>query len=101
MFVIDNVIIFQSGKMREYKLGQVLRDRYNNFLGNVYIPKHVKAHSSDYDRTKMSLQLVLAALYPPVENSQRWHPDLNWQPIPATYVPCVDDNFFLADECPQ
>lgn len=87
--------------MREYKLGQVLRKRYKNFLGDLYLPKLVIGRSSDYDRTKMSLQLVLASLFPPINVRQRWNPALNWQPIPTTYVPGVDDNFFSSDECPQ
>ncbi|XP_025075238.1 LOW QUALITY PROTEIN: uncharacterized protein LOC105431612 [Pogonomyrmex barbatus] len=89
------------GKMREYELGQVLRDRYNNFLGDFYLPKLVMGQSSDYDRTKMSLQLVLAGLFPPINAQQQWNPVLNWQPIPTTYVSRLDDNFFLSDECPQ
>ncbi|XP_011691573.1 PREDICTED: venom acid phosphatase Acph-1-like [Wasmannia auropunctata] len=89
------------GKYREYHLGIALRTRYKNFLGDLYLPKLVLGHSSDYDRTKMSLQLVLASLFPPVKKEQLWNPALNWQPIPTTYVPRIDDNFFLADECPQ
>ncbi|KAL0113399.1 hypothetical protein PUN28_012514 [Cardiocondyla obscurior] len=89
------------GKMRAYELGQVLHSRYKNFLGDLYLPNLVKGHSSDYDRTKMSLQLLLASLFPPVNIRQRWNPTLNWQPIPTSYVPRVDDNFFLSDECPQ
>lgn len=87
--------------MREYKLGSALRDRYHIFLGDLYLPKCVKGHSSDYDRTKMSLQLVLAALFPPINVRQRWNSELNWQPIPTTYISRIEDNFFLADECPQ
>ncbi|XP_012537166.2 venom acid phosphatase Acph-1 isoform X2 [Monomorium pharaonis] len=90
-----------TGKDREYELGRVLYSRYKNFLGDLYLPKLVVAHSSDYDRTKMSLQLVLASLFPPRDKLQRWNPTLNWQPIPTTYVPRVDDNFFLSDECPR
>lgn len=90
-----------NGKNREYQLGKNLRDNYTDFLGDLYLPKLVMGHSSDYDRTKMSLQLVLAGLFPPVKEEQRWNPALNWQPIPTTYIPRIDDNFFLADECPQ
>ncbi|XP_071563080.1 uncharacterized protein [Temnothorax nylanderi] len=89
------------GKMRQYELGQVLYRRYKNFLGDLYLPKLVMGHSSDYDRTKTSLQLILAALFPPINVRQRWNPALNWQPIPTSYVLRVDDNFFLPDECPQ
>ncbi|EZA53020.1 hypothetical protein DMN91_002944 [Ooceraea biroi] len=89
-----------NGKKREYKLGQVLRKRYNTFLGSLYRPRIVVARSSDFDRTKMSLQLVLAALFPP-KGIQQWDRLLNWQPIPTSYIPRVDDNLFLTDECPQ
>ncbi|XP_029165964.1 uncharacterized protein LOC114936816 [Nylanderia fulva] len=98
---INQEYYVKQGKAREYELGQVLRNRYKDFLGELYLPKLIMGHSSDYDRTKMSLQLVLAALFPPTDTRQRWNADLNWQPIPTTYIPRVDDNFFLSDECPQ
>ncbi|KAL6447432.1 hypothetical protein ACFW04_001556 [Cataglyphis niger] len=89
-----------EGKRREYKLGQILRFRYNNFLGSLYKPKLVVARSSDFERTKVSLQLVLTGLFPPT-GVQRWNSRLNWQPIPTSYIPRVDDNLILSDECPQ
>ncbi|KAH0944673.1 hypothetical protein HN011_009464 [Eciton burchellii] len=89
-----------NGKRREYELGKVLRNRYNQFLGGLYKPGIVIARSSDFDRTKMSLQLVLAALFPP-KGIQQWNRLLNWQPIPTSYMSRVDDNLFLTDECPQ
>lgn len=84
--------------MREYVLGQFLRQRYDQFLGDVYRSEAVSAISSDYDRTKMSLQLVLAGLFPP-SNLQRWNQDLNWQPIPAKYLRRYEDNLFLPEDC--
>ncbi|CAL1677644.1 unnamed protein product [Lasius platythorax] len=89
-----------EGKRREHKLGKILRFRYNNFLGSLYKPKLVAARSSDFERTKVSLQLVLAGLFPPT-GVQRWNYHLNWQPIPTSYMPRVEDNLILADECPQ
>lgn len=89
-----------EGKKHEYRLGKFLRSRYNDFLGGVYTPKLVVARSSDFERTKMSLQLVLASLFPP-RNVQRWNSILNWQPIPASYASRIDDNIILPDECPQ
>lgn len=88
-----------QGKRREYTLGNVLRERYSRFLGTTYTPRAVWGISSDYDRTKMSLQLVLAGLFPP-NKEQKWNPQLNWQPIPTQYVRFVEDNIFSADECP-
>lgn len=89
-----------EGKKHEYRLGKFLRTRYNDFLGSLYTPNLVVARSSDFERTKMSLQLVLASLFPP-KYLQRWNPALNWQPIPMSYTPRIDDNIILADECPQ
>lgn len=89
-----------EGKRREHRLGQILRFRYHNFLGSLYKPKLVVARSSDFERTKVSLQLVLAGLFPPT-SVQQWNSHLNWQPIPTSYTPRVDDNLILTDECPQ
>ncbi|KAK2588038.1 hypothetical protein KPH14_004108 [Odynerus spinipes] len=89
-----------NGKMREYQLGQFLRKQYDKFLGKVYIPDVLEAHSTDYRRTKASLQLVLAGLYPPAL-IQRWNAILKWQPIPTEYIPRLYDNVLLSDECPR
>ncbi|XP_012263591.2 venom acid phosphatase Acph-1-like [Athalia rosae] len=70
------------GKRRAYDLGVFLRERYGNWLGDVYLKDEVKFRSSTYDRTMMTAQLVAAGLFPPSE-IQRWHPELNWQPIPV------------------
>ncbi|XP_011499820.1 PREDICTED: venom acid phosphatase Acph-1-like [Ceratosolen solmsi marchali] len=78
------------GKSQAYGLGCALRDRYAGFLGAGYRPEDVYARSSDYDRTKMSLQLVLAGLYPPIGH-QIWNSELNWMPIPYDYKPIMED----------
>lgn len=75
-----------QGKMTEYEIGTMLRQRYNDFLGSIYYPRDVYAVSTDIDRTKMSLQLMLAGLYPP-DAMQLWNPDLLWLAIPTHYVP--------------
>lgn len=86
--------------MREYKLGEYLRNRYNDFLGDYYIPENVMARSVEFDRSKMSLQLVLSSLYPP-KKDQIWNENLNWQPIPIVYIPKVFDILMIPEECPQ
>lgn len=86
--------------MREYILGKMLRKRYSNFLGDLYYPQDVYARSSDIDRTKMSLQLVLASLYPPVK-SQVWNPEVSWMPIPTHYMPEEVDNLFRSHYSPK
>ncbi|XP_014231320.1 venom acid phosphatase Acph-1-like [Trichogramma pretiosum] len=72
-----------NGMRTVYKLGQMLRKRYNSFLQD-YKPEHVWAFSSNTDRAKTSLDLVLAGLYPPTETS-RWNDSLPWRPIPTHY----------------
>ncbi|XP_044743086.1 venom acid phosphatase Acph-1-like [Chrysoperla carnea] len=82
-----------NGKLRAYRLGQMLRKRYNNFLGEFYNSEIVQTISTDYDRTKMSAQLVLAGLFPPVK-AQQWDHRLLWQPIPTAYITEKEDTWF-------
>ncbi|XP_029050121.1 venom acid phosphatase Acph-1-like isoform X1 [Osmia bicornis bicornis] len=85
-----------QGKMREYRIGQVLRERYDKFLGDIYRPSDVYAFSTDHDRTKTSLQLVLAGLYHPTP-AQTWNENLLWVPIPVHYMPEKVDDLMKPD----
>lgn len=67
-----------------YKLGQLLRARYQDFLGDLYTSEIVDPTSTAYERTRMTLLLVLAGLFPPGP-SQKWHDSINWLPIPYNY----------------
>lgn len=58
------------------------------------------ARSTEYDRTKMSLQLVMSALYPP-KGDQVWNENLIWQPIAFTYQPGDIDILMIPEECPK
>ncbi|KRT82078.1 Phosphatase [Oryctes borbonicus] len=69
------------GKQNGYQLGKVLHNQYKTFLGDIYTPDVVEATSTDFDRTKMTVLLVLAGLFPP-SVSQMWDEDLSWIPIP-------------------
>ncbi|XP_058795084.1 venom acid phosphatase Acph-1-like [Phymastichus coffea] len=80
----------KAGHRREYRIGQLLRQRYGDFLGD-FNNSHVYAYSTNSDRTKMSLQLVLAGLYPPTARTS-WSDKINWLPIP-TYYDKDEDNF--------
>ena len=71
---------FQEGKMQAFKFGEWLRERYGDFL-NVYHHEEVEAWASKLERTHVTVQLVLAALYPPV-GEQEWNEKLKWNPIP-------------------
>ncbi|XP_058801272.1 testicular acid phosphatase homolog [Phymastichus coffea] len=90
----------KKGMIQEYELGKILRERYNDFLSNMYRPQNVYAYSSNTDRTIASLQLVLAALYTPV-GEQKWNDDLNWIPIPIHTVPRFLDILTHSRDCPK
>ncbi|KAJ8965928.1 hypothetical protein NQ314_003835 [Rhamnusium bicolor] len=89
-----------AGKIREYNIGKALRKRYDNFLGKIYEPDILDALSTDFNRTKMSLELVLAGLFPPV-GDQIFEPGLYWQPIPYNFLPRNQDKLLLGILCPN
>lgn len=80
---------FQKGQLKEYLLGKALRKRYDTYLGH-YTPPAVEARSTNYNRTKASLELVLAGLYPPSE-TEIFYGKLRWQPIPFQYGASKND----------
>ncbi|XP_025262796.1 venom acid phosphatase Acph-1-like isoform X2 [Camponotus floridanus] len=88
-----------DGKKRAYKLGLTLRNRYDRFLGNIYYQPNIYAQSMFSVRTKMSLQVVLAALYPPAA-LQKWNPLLLWQPVDFTYINVTHDELLFPYVCP-
>jgi hypothetical protein len=60
---------------QEYFLGEVLRNRYVEELELIhpnYTRVQVYVRSTDYDRTLMSAESVLAALFPP-KGDQVWY----------------------------
>ncbi|XP_012261649.2 venom acid phosphatase Acph-1-like [Athalia rosae] len=92
--------LLNEGKLREYNLGRALKSRYDEFLGDIYYPAILKARSTDYDRTKMSLQLVLNGLFPPAP-IQQWKKGVDWQPIPTEYFRAEEDWVLRPDLCPK
>lgn len=74
-----------EGKLKVYNLGKEIRQRYSGFLDEEYSIDVINARSSDFNRTKASLQLMLAGLFPPTKDLT-WLPGLNWQPTPYEYV---------------
>ncbi|RZF39400.1 hypothetical protein LSTR_LSTR000921 [Laodelphax striatellus] len=90
-----------EGKKNQYEIGKLLRARYGSFLSDIYSPHYVVAQTTDVDRTKMSMQLVLAGLYPPTA-AQLWNRDLSWQPIPFKYEALDQDKLLLVNiPCPR
>ncbi|XP_001607711.1 venom acid phosphatase Acph-1-like [Nasonia vitripennis] len=88
-----------EGMQEEYRLGQMLRERYKDFLPDIYKPEDAFAYSSGYDRTKASLQLVLASLYQPT-GDLAWNDELNWMPIPVHSNPWNLDILMKPRNCP-
>ncbi|KAL7293291.1 hypothetical protein TKK_0013067 [Trichogramma kaykai] len=86
------------GFQREYQIGRVLRERYDAFLGDYHFDD-VYGYSTDLRRTKTSLLLVLAGLYPST-NKTAWNDQLNWIPIPISYSK-IKTNFLSAFQCPH
>lgn len=93
------LIFFQFGKRSLYDIGIWLRKRYAKLLGKLYISDKIFAQSTGVSRTQMSIELVLASLYPPVETVQEWNKDLNWQPIPFFSEPLDQDTVCNSTIC--
>ena len=78
----------------EYNLGKFLRRRYPGFIRKKYDPDDILITSSNFDRTLMSAQCLLAALYYP-EKKFRFKDDLPWIPIPIYTSPRGKDSVSL------
>ncbi|XP_011136759.1 venom acid phosphatase Acph-1 isoform X2 [Harpegnathos saltator] len=89
-----------TGKKRAFQFGQLLRKIYNHFLGDVYYPPNVHARSTALARTKMTLQLVLTALYPPIDK-QIWSKTLTWQPSDTIYTRISEDGLLFPTVCKE
>lgn len=90
------------GKETLYDIGTWLRHRYSKHLGKLYYPDRIFAQSTGVTRTQMSIELVLASLYPPEGTVQEWNHDLNWQPIPYFSEPLDQDTLLLVRKsCPR
>ena len=76
----------------------MLRERYGEFLGDIYRSREVYARSTDTDRTKTSTQMVLAGLYPPTPETS-WSDSVHWIPIPVHYTIRAIDNLFFTRDC--
>lgn len=87
----------QTGMKQHYAYGEYLRNRYTPFLNTYYNRERVSVKCTDYDRTMMSAQSLLASLYRPTD-FQVWNANLTWQPIPVRTANM--DNIFIAN-CPR
>jgi len=91
----------QAGMRTCHQLGKSLRAMYAGFLDKFYSPEKVTVRSTDYDRTLMSAQAVLAGLFSPVDY-QAWSSDVAWQPIPVHTVELARENLMYGQGvCPR
>lgn len=103
--VVDNWLNqsdFQIGKQQQFALGQFLRRRYRNLLGDGgFSSKLVHVQSTDIERALMSALCMSAGLFPPA-GSQVWNENIPWQPIPVYTMPRRMDHILAADRpCPR
>ncbi|CAH0561439.1 unnamed protein product [Brassicogethes aeneus] len=90
----------RAGKLKEYSIGTQLRKRYNDFLGQEIYPQLVDARSTEYNRTKASLLLCLAGLFPPT-TMDLFENSLSLQAIPTNYWPINSDPELAGYRCPN
>ncbi|KRZ75209.1 Lysosomal acid phosphatase [Trichinella papuae] len=88
------------GILQQFRLGEYLRNRYQDFLPNHYSSNLIYVRSTDYNRTIMSALANLAGLFQPSAEEQ-WNENLPWQPIPVHSVPKNMDYVLNMDaDCP-
>lgn len=58
------------------------------------------AQATESSRTLMSMQMVLAGLFPPENTPMEWDAMLNWQPIPIYTEPEATDTVKLQQMVP-
>nr|QTY40898.1 venom polypeptide precursor [Doratifera vulnerans] len=96
--------LINIGKARVYKMGKFIRDRYGpegyGLLSKLYHHDDIYVRSTDKERTKMTAQIVMSAVYPP-QAEQQWNDDLGklWQPVPYTAVPLSEDYLRYYSNC--
>ncbi|CAH2088368.1 unnamed protein product [Euphydryas editha] len=92
------------GKRRAYQIGKFIRQRYGSqgygLLSDLYLQDEIALRSTDKERTKMTAQVAMSALYPPVVE-QQWDESLGkvWQPVPYTAVPLSEDYLRYYSNC--
>ncbi|KAM3956323.1 venom acid phosphatase Acph-1 [Aphomia sociella] len=92
------------GKRRAYQIGKFIRQRYgsqgHSLLSNLYLQDEISIRSTDKERTKMTVQVAMAAAYPP-EAEQQWDEGVGkvWQPVPYTAVPLSEDYLRYYSNC--
>ncbi|XP_072394690.1 venom acid phosphatase Acph-1-like [Diabrotica undecimpunctata] len=87
-----------EGKLKVYNIGKEIRQRYSEFLDEEYSKDLINARTSDFSRSKESLQAMLAGLFPPTKDLI-WLPGFNWQPISYEYIKRNSDQELFCFGC--
>ncbi|CAG5016988.1 unnamed protein product [Parnassius apollo] len=93
-----------AGKRTAFQIGKFIRQRYGSqglkMLSNIYLQDEISLRSTDKERTKMTAEVAMAAVYPP-EKPQQWDEGLGkvWQPVPYTAVPLREDYLRYYSNC--
>ncbi|KAL4719579.1 hypothetical protein ACJJTC_007743 [Scirpophaga incertulas] len=58
-----------NGKLRSYRLGELIQNRYQSLISSHYNQSEVFIRSTNSARAKMSVLTALAAIYPPLKPS--------------------------------
>lgn len=74
-----------------HRLGKWIRNEYNDLIDNKFDTTRTLIKSSDTDRTIMSAESLLAALFRP-EPKDYFIDDLPWLPVPIHTLPTKLDN---------
>jgi len=74
------------GKRQGYAFGREMRVFLQSFINGNYLPSEASFYTSSASRTQMTLQAVLAGLFPP-RSFAVWNLALDWSPVPYT----IDD----------
>lgn len=61
---------------------------------NMIVYLQLYSRSTDLDRTLMSAEALLSAVFPP-SGEQIWNEDIKWQPIPVHTEPRQDDTVII------
>lgn len=78
------------GKRTEYRIGRFLRHRYGDFLGG-YRAGLMAARTTDWPRTKDSMALVLAGLFPPSKHDE-WAGADGGDPLGRMWMPIASES---------
>ena len=92
-----------EGMQQQYALGEFIKKTYvaSDYLPSPYNRTNVYIRSSDVDRTIMSAQTQLSAVFPPT-GAQVWDSSILWQPIPVHTASAGNDNILRSynQNCP-